>query len=40
MEHYFNLFQVLNPLFNSYMYCKVYVISTRPQKFLIIYKRI
>ena len=30
-EHYVNLFQVLNKLFNSYMYCKVHVISNRPE---------
>ena len=36
MEHYINLSQVLNPLFNSYMYGKAHVLSTRPQEFLMI----
>ena len=35
IEHYINLFQVLNHLFNSYMYCKAYVTSTKPHKFLM-----
>ena len=31
MDNYINLFQVLNPLFNSYIYCKVHLISTRAE---------
>ena len=34
INRYINLFQVLNPLINSYMYCKANFISSSPQKFL------
>ena len=34
-EHHIDLFYDLASLFNSYLYCKLNVISTRPMKFLM-----